>query len=137
MRIRAKGGSMGPFIRNHDIITIATLTQSKLKLGEIVAFTNSKNENNFRLSMHRVVQLLDNENYLIKGDNTSKYPDGIVSRNQILGKVIKIERNNRIVQFGLGVERGFIAILSHHNLLVPLINWVRNITKFFRKGKRK
>jgi len=104
IKIQAGGWSMDPFIRDQDVLTIAPLSRDMIKLGEIVAFKVQKKDKSFRLGMHRVVQVLDRENYLIKGDNTSPDPDGIVPRNQILGKVIKIERNNKTIR--LGVSQG-------------------------------
>jgi signal peptidase I len=136
MRFRATGGSMTPFIRNNDILTIAPLTQRKIRLGDVVAFKNSKKENGFRLSIHRVVQILDNQKYLVKGDNISKHPDGVVSKNQILGKIIKIERDNQIVRFGLGPERHIIAILSKQNFLIAVINWIRRAHRIFCQRNR-
>lgn len=135
VRLRAKGWSMGPFIRNHDIVTIAPLTQKRIKLGEIVAFKNQSGDKNVRVSLHRVLQFMDYENYLIKGDNTGNYPDGIVSRRRILGRVIKIERNNRSVRMGMGVERRLIAWLSKHNILISFINSIREINTIFSKRK--
>lgn len=135
IRIRAKGGSMVPFIRNHDTITIAPLSLSKIRLGDIVAFKNLTEENHILLSIHRIVRLLDNETFIIRGDNTSKHPDGLIPKNQILGKVIKIERDKRIVRFGLGTERRIIAILSYQDFLVPFLNCIRTVKRFFHKGK--
>jgi signal peptidase I len=131
IKIRAKGWSMEPFIRNQDVLTIAPFIQNKIKLGEIVAFKTSKSDKSFRLGIHRVIQILDHENYLIKGDNSSIDPDGIVPRNQILGKIITIERNNRIVRLGVGKDRFIIALLSKYNLLVPIIKSMRKMNNFF------
>lgn len=136
MRIRATGGSMLPFIRNHDVITIAPLSQSKIRLGDIVAFINSKKEKNIHLRIHRVVKLISNGTFLIRGDNSSSHPDGIVPMDQILGKVIKIERDSRIIPFGMGFERRIIAMLSKQNFLVPFLNWIRRIKRIYRKRKQ-
>ena len=133
VRIRAEGRSMYPFIRNLDVVTIAPLNRDKIKLGDIVAFTTSKKENSLRLSMHRVVQKLDEGCYLIKGDNTSQHPNDTVPLNQILGRVIKIERNNRAVRFGTGRERRIVALLSRSNILVPITDSIRKIKKIFKR----
>jgi phage repressor protein C with HTH and peptisase S24 domain len=135
VRIRAKGWSMSPFIRDMDIITIAPLCKDSVKLGDIVAFTGEAGENSFRLGIHRVVQKLEDGSYLIKGDNTANDPDGIVPQNRILGRVIKIERNNRIVRFGLGRERFMIAQLSKRDMLFPIITSMRKLKQIIRKGK--
>jgi len=135
IKIQAGGWSMDPFIRDQDVLTIAPLSRDMIKLGEIVAFKVQKKDKSFRLGMHRVVQVLDRENYLIKGDNTSPDPDGIVPRNQILGKVIKIERNNKTIRLGVSQGGGVLALLSKHNLLVPLITFMKKLKSVFKRRK--
>lgn len=115
---------MFPFIRDGDVITI-TPTPARLRLGEVVAFVNPCND---RLTVHRIVHL-GCHSYLIHGDNVSE-PDGYVSRADILGRIIRVERRGRRVRLGLGLERVVIAFLSQHGWIAPLLVPIRCIFHF-------
>ncbi|MCX5883872.1 MAG: S24/S26 family peptidase [Deltaproteobacteria bacterium] len=122
-RFCAPGFSMTPFIRDGDMITIAS---RRLRCGDVVAFVNS---NCGKLIVHRIVHI-SRERYLIKGDN-AREPDGCVSRSSILGRVIRVEHRGRQVWLGTGIERVVIAFLSLHGWLMPVVWTVWGIVKPF------
>ena len=115
-RFKALGTSMLPFVHSGDTITIAPLSQKAYSNGSIVAFTRPAEE---RLVVHRIADL-DEGQVFILGDNNSGYPDGWIPKENVLGRVIRIERNGRIIWLGLGIERLLIAWLSRRNWLLPL-----------------
>ena len=57
--------------------------------------------------------------YLIKGDNVDE-PDGIIPGKNILGIVVRVERDGRVVRAGIGFDRTLIAYLSRHNYIRKL-----------------
>ena len=63
-RFRIKGRSMYPCIRNEDVITISPISNNAVRIVDIVAFTNLKND----LVIYRVVDIRD-DIFLVKGDN--------------------------------------------------------------------
>ena len=111
-RFTAPGFSMHPFIRNLDIITVAPLSESQPCTGDIVAFIRPETG---KLIVHRVIGDMAGI-YLIKGDNVDE-PDGIIPGKNILGIVVRVERDGRAVRAGNGFDRTLIAYLSRHNYL--------------------
>ncbi len=107
---------MAPFIQDGDVITVAPLKGGLPDVGEVVAFIRPHGGN---LVVHRVVARPGQE-VLIQGDNNPDCMDGIIPRENLLGRVTHVERNKRAVWIGLGPERYLIAWLSRTLLLVPL-----------------
>jgi signal peptidase I len=128
-RFRAGGWSMSPFIRNGDIITVSPLRTNQPGVGEIVAFIRP---NEKRLVVHRVVGR-GNEALIIRGDGIAERNGELVSPENILGRVIRIERNGHSVWLGLGLERFIIAFFSRVGLLIPLrkclVSWLRPLIR--------
>ncbi len=52
-----------------------------------------------------------------------------------IGRVVRVERNEEAIRFGLGVERVLVAFLSLRGWLTPAVNAVglviRSVTKRF------
>ena len=119
-RFCARGWSMSPFIRDGDLITISPLRHGLPGVGEVVAFVRPEEG---RPVVHRVVARRGTA-LLIQGDSVPGYMDGIIPRENLLGRVTRIERNGNNVRLGLGPERTMIAWLSHTKLLVPLRGWL-------------
>ncbi len=127
-RFQAKGGSMTPFIKDGDVITLESIQGKKILRGDVVAVISPTPE---KLRVHRVVRVQKGQ-YSIKGDNAS-HLDGVLDAAQILGRVIQVERGTRTIQLGSGVERALIGFLSGRNLLQPALAglWpiIRRISK--------
>lgn len=117
LRFEAKGFSMTPFIKNGDVVTVAPLNHQPISIGKPAAFIHPLTK---KLVIHRVIGRSQGT-YLIKGDNIFE-PDRSVRKENILGWVSRVERNNREFFWGAGLERLAIALLSRLNLL-PLILW--------------
>jgi len=115
-RFEAPGLSMAPIINHGDIITLAPLGAEKPGLGDVLAFTHPTTA---RLVVHRVVAARK-DHFLVKGDRGRK-GDGWIDQDQVLGRVIRVERRQHTVKVGLGVERKLIALLSRVNLLQPAL----------------
>ncbi|MEI8355753.1 MAG: S24/S26 family peptidase [Deltaproteobacteria bacterium] len=120
-RFTAPGFSMTPFIRDGDVITIAT---GQPRYGDVVAFLNPCRS---KLTVHRIVHV-SRSGYLIKGDNTPE-PDGRVPRASIIGRVIRVEHCGREIRLGLGIERIVIAWLSRRGWVAPLLWRVWRVIK--------
>ncbi len=124
-RFRATGPSMFPFIRDGDVVTVASLQGTRPQCGEVVACIRPRQD---RLVVHRVIGRRGNS-YLVRGDAASGV-DGLVQELDILGRVMRIERRGAQVRIGLGPERYVIAILVRSGLLArvifPLGRWFRS-----------
>jgi hypothetical protein len=125
LRTTVRGFSMFPFIRDQDVLTIAPLNGRIPAVGQVVAFIRP---NTGRLAIHRVIARRGAA-WFIRGDNSPE-PDGIVSREGLLGVVTRVERKGRNVHAGLGAERAIIALLQRANALTRLAyiaSWIWRI----------
>jgi len=121
-RFCAKGWSMSPFIKDGDVITVSPLGERAPAIGDVVAFQHSDRG---RLVVHRIVGSRNNT-YAIQGDSLPQ-ADDVVQPAEILGRVVRVERNGRPVRLGLGPERVLIALLTRSGLFLRLVIplWVR------------
>lgn len=109
---------MTPFIRDGDTLTIAPLASRPPRLGEVVAFS-CPIEKQAKLVVHRVVGRKES-GFVVQGDGNGCAPE-IVSSQNILGRLVKVERGGRYVSLGLGPERRLVAWLSRTRLLWSLV----------------
>jgi hypothetical protein len=114
---RALGSSMSPFIRDGDQITIAPLRRGKPSLGQVVAFIQPETG---QLLVHRVTGLQGSA-CLVQGDNTPGRTDGLVPLENILGRLVQVQRDGKKIRLGLGPERYLVALLSRFGLLRPFL----------------
>ena len=112
-RFRAMGMSMWPFIRGGDILTVSPLADVPIHLGDVVAIMHPGSD---RLAIHRVVTHVS-DGWLVRGDNNPE-ADGLVTRERVIGRVIRVERDGREIHFSLGAEASVIAWLVRHNVLL-------------------
>lgn len=117
-RFCAHGGSMTPFIRDGDTLTIAPLEGRPPRIGEVVAFSCPV-ENQPKLVVHRVVGR-QGSGFVVQGDGNGCAPE-IVSWQNILGRLVKVERGGCYIRLGLGPERRLVAWLSRTRLLWILV----------------
>lgn len=115
-RFKARGWSMAPFIRDGDVILVNPLQRDLPGIGAVVAFIRPEDG---KLVVHRIVGR-QGAAVLIQGDNVTSLPDGIVPQENLLGRVMRIDREGRSVWMGLGPERFLIAWLSRFRFLIPM-----------------
>jgi len=128
-RFQAKGGSMSPFIKDQDIITIKPIQPKSIHKGDVLAFFHPDQG---KLYVHRVIANKKGM-YLLKGDSAHS-TDGWVASDQIVGMVDGVERNGKGKKLGLGYEKHLIAFLSRKNILFPTI---RFLWRFFPSALKK
>ena len=116
---------MSPFVRNGDVLTLSPLSEAEPRLGDIVGCIHPESG---KLVVHRLIGRRGAD-WIIRGDN-SPQADGLIPKNDILGRVIRIERGAKSVSFGMGIERSLIVVLSSQGWI-----WiVRSIYLFFRRA---
>jgi len=117
-KFKARGFSMSPFIKNGDVVTISPLLDYSIGFGKLAAFIHPQTG---KLVIHRIVGQNGNR-YLIKGDRSTE-ADGLIPRKNILGAVTRVERGDRKVRIGMGLERYIIVFLSRTRILSCLA-WI-------------
>ena len=141
---------MSPFIRDGDVITIApvqppdrsphvpapsslsagNVTEARrCDVGQVVAYVAALSR---RLLVHRIIGRHES-GFLIQGDNLSGPVADTVRPDDILGRVVRIERGRKRVWLGLGPERHAIAVLSRAGLLLPIRSRVAVLRSYFRR----
>jgi signal peptidase I len=117
LRFEVRGGSMYPSVRDGDTLLVGGLDSCAPRLGDVVLCMRTET----RLAVHRVVRRRwrdGQERYLVKGDR-SPTPDGWLPCEAIVGRVVAIERNGRMMRLDglLGRVAGHVAaVLSPLNL---------------------
>lgn len=119
----APGKSMGPFIRSRDTIFVAPVVKDTIRMGDVIAFVHPESG---RVLAHRAVRIAKGRFYS-KGDNASLEGDGWIAFEDVLGRVVRVQRHEKEIRLGLGPERWLIAQLSRTNKLVPMLNFLRRI----------
>ncbi len=93
VRFRAPGTSMHPTIRHGDLITVEPVEPSNLKRGDIILY---RLQNGF--IAHRLVNIEERNGcgltFTLRGD-ASTTCDAPVKPEQVLGKVVRLERGHR------------------------------------------
>jgi hypothetical protein len=118
-RVQAGGGSMFPFIRDGDIVSVAPLA-SPPRLGDVLAFQRGPQPTP-QLVVHRLVGRAP-RGLLLRGDSyPPRHSDGLITPAALLGRVVRVERRGRPITLGLGPERALIALLSRLGLLWLLL----------------
>ena len=120
------GKSMHPFIRSGDFVTVSSLYNRKIQIGDVIIFVTFGN----KLWIHRVVKK-QSFSFTTKGDNNIN-EDSCIDISSIYGLVTKIERNNKMQKFGLGIEKYFIAFLSKIGFLGKAVYITHFIISKFR-----
>lgn len=100
-RLRVKGSSMHPFLKDGDTVTVSPCPSCSARKGEVVAFIHPRVR---RLMIHRIVETREGR-YLTKGDNTPD-EDGFIGEEDIIGRVTRIER--RTIVFSLLLQASFL-----------------------------
>jgi phage repressor protein C with HTH and peptisase S24 domain len=120
-RFEARGTSMVPFIRDGDVVTVAPLSGRDPRPGDVAAFVQPGTSG---VRVHRIVKVEDGR-YFLKGDNALD-ADGALSRDMILGLVVRLERGGRAHPVGPTFRTAAIARLSR-------TFW---FTRFSRRARR-
>jgi signal peptidase len=113
---------MHPTIRHGDLITVEPVAPSNLKRGDIILY---RLQNGF--IAHRIVNIEEQNGFgltfLLRGD-ASTTCDSPVKMQQILGKVVCLERDNRYVDpYSLRVRLWSIIYLSLARLKRDVFQW--------------
>lgn len=84
------GSSMNPLIQAGDKLFVAE--SKKIVIGDIVVFIRGK-----KLISHRLIRF-KKEFLVTKGDN-SIFTDGLIRRDEIIGKVVLVQSGEKILNF--------------------------------------
>jgi len=133
VRLRALGWSMHPTIKNGEYVIIKGIDYKDAKIGDIIASQNIRDK---KIVIHRLVQKQNHNNLTFletKGDSGfGKGTDTPMNPSEyIFGKVISIEKNNKIVNLESGINQLSNYLIARFSLNLP---WLLIIRKKFIRG---
>lgn len=99
---------MYPFIRSGDILKIAPIGAEEIKPGDVIFYRFGDE----RIAAHRVLKRSIRSGrivFIVKGDSVPDSGQNVYS-NDVLGRVITIERGDRSIVLDSGLNR-FVSIL--------------------------
>ncbi|MCM8798515.1 MAG: signal peptidase I [Candidatus Omnitrophica bacterium] len=96
--VETSGKSMEPVIREGDFVKIVPLKGEEIKRGEIVAFLRNEK----MLIAHRLIKK-EKDNLFTCGDSFIFAQDPPLKKEEVLGKVVAVRRNNKKKD----LEKGF------------------------------
>ncbi len=105
MRIYYTGPSMNPTLRTGDSLRVIPYGNSRIRVGDVVVFLSSDYE---RYVVHRVVSI-DSQGVWTKGDNSNNIDSRVLHSDDIIGRVVSVQRNSRSVNIRRG---GWSRILA-------------------------
>lgn len=117
IRVRGRGFSMIPFIRDNCTVILKPVDQQRgIKFGDIVAVSNRKKN---RAIIHRVIRSR-NRRYQTKGDSNHR-PDPWCATEDIIGMVENIEIDHWLPYTGTRWQNILVAVASRTGILTRLI----------------
>ena len=115
---------MIPFLCDGDLVLVSPAGNSEIRVGDVICYETSPG----RLFLHRVIER-DRERFVTKG-YALEFTD-LISPEQVLGKVVAIERRGRIRRLDTARWRNrAIAFLSP--LLPPLLPLAIRVRRVWR-----
>ena len=125
IRSLAVGESMSPCIKKGDRLTVKPIALDEAGTGEIVAFR--KNESHSVLTTHRVIHKGTDcgQGYLITKGDSNVYRDFPLVPEDVLGKVVSIDKNGRVTS----LETPFYRLLGYLKARLSLVLWIFHVLK--------
>ena len=128
VEIMVTGASMWPFLQGSDVVTLEPVSVDEVDRGDVVAFVRS----NRRLVIHRAIGAIRG-GILTRGDAVGNPTESVAEAN-LIGRVVRVDRNGHRVLLGTGPERRFLALLSRLGwLTLALLPW-RLVHRLARNG---
>ncbi len=105
IRSLAVGASMSPSIKKGELLTVKPMALEEAEIGEIVAFR--RDESQSVLTTHRVIQKGKERGrrYILTQGDRNPYRDFPLSPQEVLGKVVGLERKGHVISLETPVYR--------------------------------
>ena len=101
-QFRALGSSMFPFIRSGDLLTTKAVDPTDIAIGEVLLYQREG-----RSFVHRLIKkkIIDGVHLFTTHGDHLTFSDPAIRSSQILGKVISVERNGRMIHLDTPFQR--------------------------------
>jgi len=116
VRVKVSGSSMLPLIRNGDYVVVRSVCEKELKIGDILAYTYSKDS---PVICHRLVR--SEKSYLIAKGDTYVHGYERICFNRLLGRVVLIEHGTAKINLEAGFQKSCAAKIAWLSLRLPVL----------------
>ena len=125
IRSLAVGASMSPSIKKGELLIVKPIALEEAEIGEIVAFR--RDESQSVLTTHRVIQKGKErgQRYIITKGDRNLYRDFPLSPQDVLGKVVGIEKKGQVIP----LESPFYRIRGYLTARLSLGLWILGVLK--------
>lgn len=89
LRIKARGGSMIPFLWDGDMVLVTPSRSSEILVGDVICYETPPG----RLFLHRVIKR-ERGGFVARGD-ALRFTD-LIPPGQVLGRAVAVERHGRV-----------------------------------------
>jgi hypothetical protein len=114
LRIKTRGGSMLPFLRDGDVAIVVPTPSDRVAVGDVICYESPPG----RLFLHRVIRR-DSTGFVTKGD-ALRFTE-CVDAAAVLGTVVAVERDGRRARWDSDGARRFNRTIVFVSDLLPLI----------------
>jgi len=121
IRVKGRGSSMYPFVRTGDMLLIEPKKPDEFNIGDIIFYRRPTGV----YVAHRLIKKNGTTTLITKGDNVPYY-DEPVPIEQVLGRVVSVERDGRLRMLDSGLHRVVSRCWAR---LAPISWWLRSIMK--------
>ena len=114
LRIKARGGSMTPFLRDGDVALVTPTARREVGVGDVICYEAPPGT----LFLHRVIAR-EGDRFVTKGDALAFIE--VVERAQLLGTVVAIERCGKMKRLDTRAARWRNRAIASLSPLSPRI----------------
>lgn len=125
------GASMKPLFKTHrDIAIINRVDEHNLRENDVVLYRYKAGD---KLILHRIIKILPNDTYIIRGDNT--YTREYVKRDMIIGVLESLYRKGKYIN--CESSNGYRIYIVYIRLSYPIRFVLYKTRRMLGKFKRK
>ncbi len=99
-RVRVRGSSMYPTIRDGDVVTVAPCEAGALRLGDIIFYRRPGGH-----VAHRLVSRSRDSSLLTTRGDAHTYSDAPFPSARLIGRVVTVEMNGHVVRLDTPLQR--------------------------------
>jgi hypothetical protein len=113
LRIKARGGSMLPFLRDGDVALVMPAAGTEIGVGDVICYETAAG----RLFLHRVIEH-SRERFVAKGDALAFTE--CIDPGQVLGRVVAVQRCGGVKRLDTRIGRWRNRAIAGVSALIPV-----------------
>lgn len=132
-------GSMEPNVSVYDVVIAVNQDISEIKVGDIITFISTWDATRGFTITHRVIDVTKNEageyQLYTKGDNNQTKDGGVVTQNNLVGKIVgRIPRLGKLQEF-LATKTGWLIIVFIPAMAIIILDVIKILKLYVLKDQ--